>query len=237
MCEDIVFNIGAFTEYQIIPAPIVKQSMFKVSPEISFGDAALLEPLACAVYGADESDINYGDIVVINGAGPLGLMLIHLATLKGGNVIATDLSDMRLEAAKKMGASEVINVSNVKDQVKAVRDLTEHGADVVIEAVGLPEVWEMSVDMVRKGGIVNWFGGPKPGTTVTLDTKLVHYSQITLKGVFHTTPFHVERAFRLIEQGEFKGKDFIGKEYPLDDIVPAILAHKENKVIKNAIVF
>jgi L-iditol 2-dehydrogenase len=237
LCEDNLFNSGAFAEYQKIPARIVRQNMFKISPEISFEDAALLEPLTCAVYGADESNIQFGDVVVVNGAGPLGLMLIRMAYLRGAKVIATDLSPVRLEMAKKLGAKHVINVSEVENQVKAVRELTDHGADVVIDATGLPEIWEMCVEMVRKGGLVNWFGGAKPGTKVTLDTKLIHYSQITVKGVFHTTPFHVERAYRLIEQGEFKGEDFIGGRYAIEDIVAALRSHQEGKVIKNAIVF
>lgn len=239
MCEDIIWNMGAFSEYQAIPKEIVRQNMFKLPDHVDYRDAALMEPFSCAVYGTEESNIDLGDTVVVNGAGPIGLMFVKLAKLKGAYVISTDLSDKRLKIAKKMGADVTINVGQVEDQVEAVRALTEdnRGVDVAIEAVGMPEVWEKTVLMARKGGTVNLFGGPKPGTTVTLDTKLLHYSQLTLKGVFHTTPYHVERAFRLITQGVISSKDFVDKEYKLEDIEKAIQTHKEGEVIKNCIVF
>lgn len=239
MCEDMTWNLGAFAEYQVIPANIVKQNVFKIPDDMEFKEAALTEPFACAVYGTAESNIQLGDLVVVNGVGPIGLMFVALAVNKGAHVIATDLSEQRLKKAKKYGASEIINVGEVEDQVKAVRDLTpdNRGVDVAIEAVGLPEVWEKTIDMTHKGGIVNLFGGPKPGTSITVDTKLLHYSQLTLKGVFHTTPKYVERAFNLIKDGVIKADDFVEAEYSLDEIENAIRSHKKGEVIKNSIVF
>ena len=238
MCENITFNSGAFSEYQLIPASIVAQNMYKFCDDISFADAALLEPFACAVYGIDESNIQLGDKVVVLGAGPIGLMFVRLAALKGAYVISTDMSESRLKTSLKLGAREAINIQEHPDPVQAVRETTNgKGVDVAIEAVGLPEAWEQAIAMVRKGGTVNLFGGTKPGTTVTIDTKLIHYSQLTLKGVFHTTPIHVERAYKLISQGAIKGEDFIGGEYTIDQVVDAINNHKEGRVIKNSIVF
>ncbi|MCC3145595.1 zinc-binding dehydrogenase [Halanaerobium sp. Z-7514] len=239
MCENMTWNLGAFAEYQAIPANIVKQNVFHIPDNMDFKEAALTEPFACAVYGTAESNIQLGDFVVVNGVGPIGLMFVALAVRKGAHVIATDLSEKRLEKAKKYGAAEVINVKELEDQVKAVRNLTpdNRGVDVAIEAVGLPDVWEKTINMTRKGGIVNLFGGPKPGTSITVDTKLLHYSQLTLKGVFHTTPKYVERAFNLIKDGVIKAEDFVEAEYSLDEIENAILSHKKGEVIKNSIVF
>ncbi len=239
LCESITWTKGAFSEYQVIPAPIVRQNMFKIPKHLNVKDAVLLEPFACAVYGISEAGIKLGDTVVVNGAGPIGLMLIRLAALQGANVIVTDLSDMRLRIALKLGASEAVNVSLIPDQVKAVKELTEgcRGVDVAIEAVGLPEIWDKTIEMCRKGGTVVLFGGPKPGSSITLDTKLMHYSQLTLKGVFHTTPFHTRAAFDMLKQGVISGKDFISSDYSLDDLEEAILSHKSGEVIKNAIIF
>ena len=239
LCESITWTKGAFSEYQVIPAPIVRQNMFNIPEYLSVKDAVLLEPFACAVYGISEAEIKLGDTVVVNGAGPIGLMLIRLAVMQGASVIVTDLSDMRLTLALKLGASKAVNVSLVPDQVKAVKELTEdcRGVDVAIEAVGLPEVWEKTIGMCRKGGTVVLFGGPKPGSSIILDTKLMHYSQLTLKGVFHTTPFHTRAAFAMIRQGVISGKDFISSEYCLDDLEKAILNHKSGEAIKNAIIF
>ncbi len=89
-----------------------------------------------------------------------------------------------------MGADEVVQITEGHDPVEAVRALTpdRRGADVVIEAVGRPEAWEWAIDMVRKGGTVNFFGGCASGTKVRLDTNRLHYSEITLKATFHHTP-------------------------------------------------
>ncbi|TZE81038.1 zinc-binding dehydrogenase [Calorimonas adulescens] len=239
MCENLLFNLGAFSEYQLIPKEIVEQNTFKIPDGIDYKDAALTEPFACAVHGIEEAGISLGDTVIINGAGPLGLMMTRLAYLKGARVITVDLSQKRLEMAKKLGASIVMNVRDIEDQVAAVRQFTEdnRGADVAIEAVGSPELWEKTVRMVRKGGTSILFGGPKAGTTITLDTNFMHYSQITIKGIFHTTPRFVQAAFNLICQGVIHGNDFVGSEYPLEKLEEAIRSHKEGRVIKNAIVF
>ena len=90
--------------------------------------------------------------------------------------------------------------TDVDDPVKAVRKLTpdDRGCDVVIEAVGRPQAWEWSIDMVRKGGTVNFFGGCANGTKVALDTQRLHYNELTLKATFHHTPETVRKAFALI---------------------------------------
>src|ERR1035441_2914854 len=88
-------------------------------------------------------------------------------------------------------------IASVDDPVKAVRRLTPEarGCDVVIEAVGRPKAWEWTIDMVRKGGTVNFFGGCASGTTVALDTQRLHYNELTLKATFHHTPETVRKAF------------------------------------------
>jgi L-iditol 2-dehydrogenase len=239
MCENIIFNFGAFAEYYKIPAPIVKQNVFHIPDSMDFKTAALTEPFSCAVYGIDEIGIDQGDTVVVNGAGPIGLMFIRLAYFKGAKVIAIDLSDTRLATAKKLGASITINAKNSKDIIEQVKQYTEDskGVDVAIEAVGISETWETTIQMARKGGKILLFGGTKSGSSIQLDTTHLHYSQLTIKGVFHTTPRHVQIAFDLLKNGIIDIREFIGGEYTLDQIKEAILSHKSGKVIKNCIVF
>ncbi|HSY70217.1 MAG TPA: zinc-binding dehydrogenase, partial [Edaphobacter sp.] len=97
------------------------------------------------------------------------------------------------------------------------------GADIVIEAVASPATWEWAVDMVRKGGVVNFFGGPPSGTKVQLDTNRLHYGDITLKASFHHTPATCRTAFGLVTSGRFKCSDYITGHAVLDE-VPAIFA-------------
>lgn len=239
MCENPIFNRGSYAEYVRVPKEIVEQNMFKLKDEMSYKLASLLEPFSCAVYGIDQLDIDQGDQIIINGVGPIGLMFVKLATLRGAEVIATDLSDYRLDIAKELGAKKVINVGKMNDVVSTVKSSLNDGkgADIVIEATGIISVWEQSVNMVRKGGTVLLFGGTKANSTFTMDANLLHYSQLTIKGVFHTTPKCVQSAYRLLTMGVLQEDIFIQNEYTIDEIEKAILEHAEQKVVKNCIVY
>lgn len=141
--------------------------------------------------------IEPGDYVIVNGCGPIGLGFVRMSYLRGAHVIACDMSKARLDAAKKLGVYDIVKVDEVDDQVQAIKDLTPdaRGVDVAIEATGVPSVWEMAMHMARPAGFVLLFGGLKKGTEVKLDANLMHYSQLTVKGVFHTTPMYVNATF------------------------------------------
>ena len=187
LCEHLLFNNGAYAEYMRIPARIVEKNTLLVPAGVPLEHAALTEPLACVVQGLDETNAQAGDTMVVIGAGPIGLMFIHVAHLRGLRVIAVVKRDDQVRAARRFGASEVVQIAEDPhggtDTVDAVRALTGNcrGADDVIEAVATPATWEAAVAMVRKGGVVNFFGGPPKGTVVGLDTNRLHYGDITLK--------------------------------------------------------
>lgn len=243
MCENLIqnqFDNGAYAEYQLIPAPIVRMNTFHVPDSMSYKQAALLEPMACSVYGTANCPIEIGDYVVVNGCGPIGLGFVRMSYLRGAHVIAVDVSDMRLEQARKLGAIDIYNpTSDDRDQAAAVRALTPEGrgVDVAIEATGLPAIWESAMHMARPGGFVLLFGGLAKGTEVKLDANIMHYSQITVKGVFHTTPMYVNATFELIKMGAFPEEIFVQNEYSIEDADEAILEHASGTVIKNAIVY
>lgn len=239
MCEDMLFNRGSYAEYVKVPERIVRQNMFHLTDEISHKTASLMEPFSCAVYGIDNCPIHQGDVVIVNGAGPIGLMFSRLAVLKGAKVIVSDMAENRLLLAQKLGVWRTVKLTGAEDSVEVLKALTDggRGADVVIEATGLIGVWETSVKMARKGGFVLLFGGTKGGSILHVDSTLLHYSQITVKGVFHTTPRHVKAALELLKMGVIKSDDFIQNEYGLSDLEKAILEHASGKVIKNCIVY
>lgn len=239
MCDNLTLkNNGAFAEYISILAPIVAQNLLEIPPNLSYKEAALVEPLACVVHGIEESGIKLGDTVVVNGAGPIGLMYIQLAKLKGARVIAMDVNAERLDVAQKLGAEEIVDVSRVDNKVELVRTLTEgkRGVDVAIEAVGIPEIWESTIRMVRKGGVVNLFGGCPAGTQITVDTELLHYSELTIKGIFHHTPQYVRRALNLISQGSIPVDLLVTHELPLTDFSEALEMLVHHKGIKIALI-
>jgi len=242
LCEHLLetligFSVdGAYAEFIRVPAPIVKQNTFEVPDHIPFEEAALLEPLACVVNGNDVASIRIGDSVVVIGAGPIGLMHIQLAKIKGAtNVICIDLKEERLKTASEVGAVYVIDASK-ENQLDRVRELTNGlGADVVIEAVGLPQTWESAVGMTRKAGTTVLFGGCPSGTKITLDTERIHYGDLTIKGIFHHTPLSVKRAYELITSRMFNGRSLITDRMPLSELEEALKSMIEGKCIKMAI--
>ncbi len=225
LCDDLLFNNGAYAEYIRIPARIVEKNTLKIPDGVPFEYAALTEPLACVVRGLEETSAQPGDTMVVIGAGPIGLMFMHVAELAGLHVIAVVKRDDQVAAAKIFGARDVVQIGAVKDVVAATRALTGEGrgADSVIEAVATPVTWEWAVDMVRKGGVVNFFGGPPSGTKVQLDTNRLHYGDITLKASFHHTPATCRKAFELITSGRFKCAEAITGRVALQQ-VPELFA-------------
>jgi L-iditol 2-dehydrogenase len=239
LCEDLLFNNGAYAEYIRIPRRIVELNMLAVPPNVTYEEAAMVEPLACVLRGLHETGVELGDIVTVIGGGPIGLMFIQVAKAMGCKVISVVKRDGQVEAAKHMGAHEVIQITKVKDPIDAVRALSaeKRGSDVVIEAVGRPDAWELAVEMVRKGGTVNFFGGCASGTKVQLDTNRLHYSEITLKATFHHTPDTVRKAFGLMVEKKIRSTDYITGEAPLSRL-QQVLRHMLNRggEIKTAII-
>ena len=226
LCDDLIFNNGAYAEFIRIPARIVEKNMLHVPASVLFEHAALTEPLACVVRGYEESAAKAGDLVVVIGAGPIGLMFMHVAELSGARVIAVVKREDQIAAARKFGARDVVRIEDGMDPIAPVRSLTPdgRGADIVIEAVATPMTWQWAVEMVRKGGLVNFFGGPPSGTKVELDTNRLHYNDITLKASFHHTPATCRTAFDLIRSGRFKCAAYITGRAKLAD-VPQVFAN------------
>jgi L-iditol 2-dehydrogenase len=234
LCENLVYNNGAYAEYIRVPGDILKTNAFVIPDNIQYREAAILEPLSCVVHGLEQSNIEAGNTVAINGAGPIGLMFIALARLKGAIVISVDLSEERLRYASDFGADYTINAAGASDQVREVKRLTEgnRGVDIAIDATGIPEVWEMTILMGRKGALINLFGGCIPGTSINIDTALIHYSELNIKGVYHHTPEYVREAFGLITSGCIKAAKFITEDMPLEELVKALELMRKGKGIK-----
>ena len=220
LCEDLLFNNGAYAEYIRVPERIVRKNTLRIPEGMRAEHAALTEPLACVVRGLEESDAKAGQTAIVLGAGPIGLLFVHAAAIEGLRVIAVVKRADQVQTAKLFGAEQVVRVADVEDAVAAAKALTPggRGADLVFEAVATPEAWQWAVQMVRKGGVVNWFGGPPAGTEVKLDTNLIHYSDLTLKASFHHTPTTVRRAFAMIESGRFNADAFLTGTASLEDV-------------------
>jgi L-iditol 2-dehydrogenase len=223
LCDDLLFNNGAYAEFLRVPARIVEKNTLRIPEGMAFEHAALTEPLACVMRGLEESQAVPGQTAIVLGAGPIGLLFVHAASLAGLHVIAVVKRKDQIATAKRFGAEQVVRLADVEDPIAAARALTPEGrgADIVFEAVATPEAWQWAVQMARKGGLVNLFGGPPAGTVVSLDTNLIHYSDLTLKASFHHTPATARRAFELLQSGRFQCDDFLTGTAALED-VPAV---------------
>ena len=237
LCEDLLFNNGAYAEYIRIPARIVERNTYEVPRDVSYQDAALVEPLACVLRGLEETGLRAGDTLAIIGLGPIGLMFVRLAKVYGARVIAIGRRKTQLRRAEAAGADELISTEQISRPAVTVRSLTQgRGADVAIEAVGNPETWHWAVDMVRRGGTVNFFGGCPNESKVSLDTALLHYSEITCKASFHHTPAHIRKALDVISNGDICARDFVNREEPLANLLE-VMRHlmSHNGHLKTAI--
>jgi L-iditol 2-dehydrogenase len=220
LCDDLLFNNGAYAEFIRIPARIVAKNTLRVPAHVKLEHAALTEPLACAVHGFEDSNPHPGDTVAVIGGGPLGLMILHVAALYGCQVIALVKHEGQAEAARQLGAAHVVQTASIPKAIRETRALTENnrGVDIAIEAVGVPEAWQEAVELVRKGGTVNFFGGCALGTEVKLDTNRLHYADITLRATFHHTPAICRKALELIASGRFQADAFITGHAPLAEL-------------------
>jgi L-iditol 2-dehydrogenase len=230
LCEDLLFNNGAYAEYIRIPGRIVRQSMLEIPDHVSFTDAAMVEPLACVLRGIHETGIEPGETTVVIGCGPIGLMFIRMLAARGVRVIAIGKRKTQMRAAGRMGAWTTFDVNEVPNPVSAVRELTDRGrgADAVIEAVGTPQTWQWAVEMARRGATINLFGGCPRGSEVRLDPASLHYSEITLKSTFHHTPRFIREALDAVARGEISSDVFVTGEIRLAEL-PSAFEHMKNR--------
>lgn len=239
LCENLEFLNGAYAQYIKVPTQIVEVNTYKIPNELSFEEAAFVEPLANVVHGIERTHIQEGQTVGVVGIGPIGLMLAALAKLKGAKVIAAGRNPMKKALAKEFAnADEVIDLIENPNPEELFKSFTEQkkGLDVAIEAVGLPEIWERMFSLVRRGGMVHLFGGCKAGTKVSLDTHRLHYDEVGVISVFHHTPKYVKHALELISSGQINVKKLITHTMKLEELEEAITLHNHGKALKILIV-
>ncbi|MBI4822936.1 MAG: zinc-binding dehydrogenase [Nitrospirae bacterium] len=236
LCKDIMDTkvIGAFSEYILLPAHIVKQNVFHKPKKVSFDEAAFLEPLSCVLHGMRGLDIKKGDRILIIGVGTIGLIHLLLLKQKRAIVAITDINKKRLKMAESLGADFAFMPQMADTKTKALTDGI--GFDYIFECTGRPEVWESSISLLRCGGTLILFGGCPKGTKVSYDTERLHYDELTIKGVFHFMPEDVKKAYELICKGKLGLKRLISGRYPLKDIKKAFDRLKMGEGIKYAII-
>jgi L-iditol 2-dehydrogenase len=239
LCEDLDhrFNWGAFAEYIRVPSHIVTQNMRRVPAHLPFAQAALIEPLACALHGVRDAAIQLGDTVAIIGAGAQGLMQVQLARAHGaGQVIVVGRAHGRLAHARRLGAHIAIS-SLDDDPITRVRELTGgRGADIVLESAGSAATWQMALALARPAATAVMFSGLPGGTEVPFDATRLHYGEIAIKGCFHHTPHLVEQALDLLATGVVDGNALIDGEIGLAQVEDGLGRMARSEAIKLAVI-
>lgn len=237
LCPNLTWNNGTFAEYLKIPAPIVQHNLLPIPPELTESLAAMTEPLACVLHGAARSQISPDSRVVVLGDGAIGLMFVAVLAQKTAEVILFGGNDQRLQIGQKLGAARTFNYHQLKQDIPiVVKELTEGwGADVVIEATGVPAVWESAIACGRPGATINLFGGCPRDTSITVNTEQLHYNELTLKGVFHNTPTYVREALSLLASRTIPFELLISGDRPLKELEQVFQEMKNRQAIKVAI--
>ena len=237
LCENLIYNFGAFSEFMTIPESIVRLNTFEIPSHVSYEEAAILEPLVTVVHGQHLIGIRPGDTVALIGAGgAISLLHLQLARMAGAEkIFAIGHSATRLRVASDLGATQVINEHEC-DAIEAVRDATGgYGADVVIESAGARSAWQSAVQAVRRGGRVLWFGGLPGGTLVELDAARVHYGEIALVNIHGGTASDAREAFDLIVSGTINVRALLSERLGLENLETALRKMISGEVIKVAL--
>ncbi|NLH98013.1 MAG: alcohol dehydrogenase catalytic domain-containing protein [Chthonomonadales bacterium] len=222
---------GSFAEYMLLPRLVLEEGPVTAFGDVlDFDEAALAEPLACAINGLEMAQMGLGKTVVIIGLGPIGCMMIDLCRAMGAvKVIAVQRSRLRMEIARQYGADAYIASEDEDVVARCLEETDGEGPDVVMTTCGSVEAHEQAIEMVAHRGVVNLFGGlGKDVRPMSVLSNVIHYKECYVTGSHGCVPRHHELAVRLLEKGKVRVKPLITHRFPLSQIKDA-LAVMENK--------
>ncbi len=225
---------GAFAEYMLLTKLLLAGPVTPIADQLSFEQAALAEPLACAINGFELVNLSLGKSVVIVGLGPIGCMMIDLARNMGATtVIGAQRSRIRMEIARQYGADVYIDTSNEDLVARVMEETGGEGADVVITASASVEVHEQSMDMVAHRGYVNLFGGlPKGMRPMSILSNTIHYKECFVTGSHGSTPRQHELAVHLLEKGLVRVAPLMTHHFQLSEINQAFATMESRQGMK-----
>ncbi len=213
---------GCFAEYIRIPQEALN-NLVKIPKELSFEAAALAEPFAACLNGLLGSNLSFGDSVAIIGAGPIGLMHLQLCRSSGaGEILISDPRSERLEIAKKLGATYMLNPKEESVAKFVGEKIKDGGFDLVMVTVGIPEVVEGAISLAKTGGTVTIFAGNPPKSRIGLDPNVIHYKEITLRGSESSNVEHLRRVVESMALRRIDPESLITHKLPLKELVRGI---------------
>ena len=226
---------GGFAEYMLVPENAIRQgNIIPIDESVDPAVAALLEPFACVLRGQNAVHIIPGDVVLVIGAGPIGIMHVKLAKARGaGLVVVSEPLDFRAKQAENAGADVTINPIE-QDLLAELQRLTSgHGADVIITAAPVHNAQESALQLAAIGGRINFFGGlPKDRPTIQFDSNAVHYKELVITGTTACSTADCWQASRLVNQGLVDLSNLVSNRFPIDQAIEAFQAAENRESLK-----
>ena len=228
---------GGLGEWMVIPAAGVRAGRLVPAPEgLPAEQLSLAEPLACCLNGLDQYRVDAGDVVVILGAGPIGLFHLQLAAIAGArSVIVSDPAESRRKVAAELGATVTVDPTS-EDLAAIVADATGGiGANVAVVCIGRPQLVNDGLNLVGKRGRVSVFAGLADKGWAEIEANLIHYKEISLIGAANSGREDYVRAVELISSGRIDAARMVTHRFPLDKAVEAIESVAGGEGIKVAV--
>jgi len=239
LCADAVGRmvLGAYADQLLLPAHVVARNTFIKPANLPFEEAALLEPLSCVVHANEMARPEKSETVVIIGAGALGLL--HMLVMKASGVrevVVVGRGAERLKWAGELGADLVIDARGAGAADRIAKLNSGFGPDLVIECTGQVEGWQDALARVRRGGRVVFFGGCPAGTELRVDTRRMHYDNLTLMAPFHFRPRDVRRAYELLAGRALNAGAIVNARMRLQDLAEVFSMLERGAALKCAVI-
>ena len=226
---------GGFQEYMLLNETTLKYGPVTPIPDdMSYDEACIAEPLACAINGLDLARFSLGKSICIIGLGPIGCMMLELSRVYGASrVFAAQRSRKRLEMAKQFRPDARFISTEEEDLVETVMNETGgEGVDLAITTAGTVRAHEDAIRIVRHRGYVNLFGGLKNQPPLTFDSNLIHYKECFVMGSHGSLPRHHRIAVDCIANGYVNTGKYVSKTFPLSEIEEAFAYHESRRGLK-----
>ncbi|MEI6288925.1 MAG: zinc-dependent dehydrogenase [Chloroflexota bacterium] len=230
-----VTSDGGFAEYVRIPANSVQQgNIIPISETVDTAVAALMEPFACVLRGQNALNMKPGEVVLVIGAGPIGIMHAKLARARGaGRVLVSEPIAERAIQARRMGADRVIDPVNENLKTAVLEESNGRGADLIIVAAPVHVAQEQALDLAAIGGRINFFGGlPKDRPAINFDSNIVHYRELIITATTACSTADCWQAARIVNSGLVDLSDIVSQRFPLNKAVEAFTAAEDRKSLK-----
>lgn len=227
---------GGFAEFVRVPSRIVAQGLVRLPENIPLSLGSLTEPLACCIHGLEALHLQPEDILLVIGDGTMGLLQVLLARKMGvGKIILSGMVPERLAKARQI--ADVVIDAGQQDLAVEIEKVAPGGADKVMVSVGDKRVVETSVQLTRKGGILNFYAGMPKGQMMSLDPNRIHYNEVSLVGTFGFAPRHFHQAVEMLAPLQHEIEQILSGTVQIENVFTALTAMAEYRGIKYLVEF